>query len=125
MAKFCLLNLKSYFECSRNMRLPPRSYHLSTSAILFHCVSINKDENFIHRDYRPNIRYILFSCDLHFSLNVCCNHIHSIYSHHNCAVKYDHTARSGVYGLFPVNDNISKMQAKRCKIQIILKLSSR
>jgi len=24
----------------------------------------------------------LFSCYLHFSLNVCCNH--SMYSHHNC-----------------------------------------
>jgi len=28
-----------------------------------------------------------------------------------------------VYGLYPVNNNISKMRAKRCKIQIILKLS--
>jgi len=28
-----------------------------------------------------------------------------------------------VYGLYPVNDNISKMWTKRCKIQITLKLS--
>jgi len=28
----------------------------------------------------------------------------------------------GAYGLHPINDNISKMLAKRCKIQIILKL---
>ena len=35
----CLLNLQSYSERLRNARLPPRSYHLSASAILFHCVS--------------------------------------------------------------------------------------
>ena len=44
------------------------------------------------------------------------------------AVKYDQTAAVpvvGVYGLYPVNDNISKMRAERCKIQIILKHSPR
>jgi len=29
---------------------------------------------------------------------------------------------AGVYGLYPFNDNINKMRAKRCKIQITLKL---
>ena len=106
----CLRRLQSYSERSRNARLPPGSYHLSTSAILFQWVSIHKDDNFIHWDYQPiNIRYIFFSCYLHSTLNVCCNH--SIYSLHNCyqqnilnrrapAMKYDHTASSG--GLWPL-----------------------
>ena len=72
----CLLTLQSYSERSQNTRLPLRSDHLSLYAILFHCVSIDKGDNFIYRDYRPiiNIRYIFFSFYLHFSLNVSCNH---------------------------------------------------
>ena len=111
----CLLKLQSYSERSRNVRLPPRSYHLSESTLLCHCVSchcvsIDKDDNFIHRDYRPiNIRYIFFSCYLHFSLNVCCNHSifpfiivinKNLLNRRAPAVKYDHTISSG--GLWPL-----------------------
>ena len=98
-----------------------------------HFVSYNKDENFIHRVYRPiKIRYIFFSCNLHFTLNVCCNHsiipfiivINKIILNRKApAVKNDHAANSGSFRPLPVNDNISKMRAKRCKIQIVLKLS--
>ena len=35
----CLLKLYSYSEWLRKARLPPRSYHLSSSAILFQSVS--------------------------------------------------------------------------------------
>ena len=51
----CACWVQCYAERSRNARLPPRSYYLSVSAILFHWVSRWQFMNLL-------------------TLNVCCNH---------------------------------------------------
>jgi len=63
---------KSY-RVTLNTRLPPRSYHLNFERIrhLFHCVSINKGDNFIHRDNRPINIIISFSVVIYTSHLMC------------------------------------------------------